>query len=66
MNLERFASILRQRRDELGVTQRHIASRLGVDQSTVARWELAERTPSGPHMVRLCHLLRISFDEVMA
>jgi transcriptional regulator with XRE-family HTH domain len=66
MNLERFASILRQRREELGITQQHIVSRLGVSQSTVARWELAERTPSGPHMLRLCHLLRISVEEVMA
>lgn len=61
----RLSALIRSRRSELGVTQEHIAGLLGVKQSTVARWELGERTPRGYQMLRLCRLLRIDPDEVL-
>lgn len=61
----RLAILIRSRRQELGVSQEHIAELMGINQSTVARWELGERTPSGFRMLKLCQLLRISYDEVL-
>jgi transcriptional regulator with XRE-family HTH domain len=61
----RLAVLIRSRRRALGVSQGHLARLMGVGQSSVARWELGERTPSGFHMLQLCRLLRISYDEVL-
>ena len=35
----------RERREQLGMTQGQLAERLGVDQGTVAHWELGTRMP---------------------
>jgi len=35
----------RERREKLGWTQEQLAERLGVDQGTVAHWELGTRQP---------------------
>lgn len=61
----RLAVLIRKRRHEMGVSQEHLANLMGIDQSTVARWELGERTPSGFRMLKLCRLLRINYDEVL-
>lgn len=62
--IDRLPSLLRERRTDLGFTQEHLASCLGVKQSTIARWEKGTRTPSGALMLRLCWLLRISYNEM--
>jgi len=36
-------------RKALGMTQREFAGRIGVNQSTLARWERGEREPKGKH-----------------
>jgi site-specific DNA recombinase len=41
-----------RRRSALGLTQKESAQRLGVDPSTLARWERGEREPAGEHLVR--------------
>jgi predicted ATPase/DNA-binding CsgD family transcriptional regulator len=44
---------LRERRLALGMSQRGLATALGVTVTTVARWERGERAISGPVIVRL-------------
>jgi transcriptional regulator with XRE-family HTH domain len=44
---------LRQRREQMMLTQVELAQRLGVAANTVARWERDERTPSAPRMLRV-------------
>ena len=38
-------TVARKRRERLGLTQGQLAERLGVDQGTVAHWELGTRKP---------------------
>ena len=47
---------LKRRRRQLGLTQRQLADRLGVTETTVARWERGERRISEP-VSRLLALL---------
>jgi len=52
-----WAERLVQGRKSMGVTQRQAAKRIGVDMSTLARWERAEREPIGEFAVRARHFL---------
>lgn len=61
-----LASLIRERREHLGLTQRFVAEKIGIDQTTLARWENGQRTPSGPQLIRLIAYLRFSEDELEA
>jgi transcriptional regulator with XRE-family HTH domain len=50
--------LLRAMRRRRGWTQQDVASRVGVRQSAVARWERAEARPSATHLHALC----VAFD----
>ena len=47
------------RRKELGITQRNFAVELGIDPSTLARWERGERKPKGRVATKIEDLTKI-------
>jgi len=49
-------SPLRRWRRKHRVTQEALAQRCGVTTNTVARWEQADRIPSGPHVRKLIEI----------
>lgn len=53
-----------QRRKAIGLSQERLAEILGVDRSTVVRWERAETDPQPWHRPRLAAALKISVEEV--
>ncbi|MFC5183587.1 helix-turn-helix domain-containing protein [Actinomadura harenae] len=53
---------LAKRRRHLGFTQESLAVELGVDRSTIARWERGRCVPQPHHRARLCDLLQVSRD----
>ncbi|WP_433118386.1 helix-turn-helix transcriptional regulator [Micromonospora sp. CA-246542] len=57
---------LAQRRKATGLSQERLAEALGVDRSTVARWERAETDPQPWHRPRLAAALNLSIEEVVA
>jgi DNA-binding XRE family transcriptional regulator len=59
-----WAERLVRHRITLGLTQRTSAQRIGVDQSTLARWERGEREPSGALAVRATCFLCTAVVEV--
>jgi transcriptional regulator with XRE-family HTH domain len=54
---EDWAPRLVQCRTILGLTQKESAHRMGVDPSTLAKWERGERVPAGKYAVRAERLL---------
>jgi transcriptional regulator with XRE-family HTH domain len=54
---DRWSDRLINCRTALGISQKHAAERIDVDQSTLARWERGEREPSGPFEVRALRFL---------
>lgn len=52
-----WADRLRSSRRNLGLLQERLAGLLGVDESTVARWERGSRQPGREHLERLKALL---------
>jgi tetratricopeptide (TPR) repeat protein/transcriptional regulator with XRE-family HTH domain len=55
---------LAQRRKALGLTQRGLADLLGVERSTVVRWEHGETEPLPWIRPRLARALRVSVDQL--
>ena len=56
--------LLAQRRQAAGLTQEALAERLGVDRSTVVRWEAATSNPQPWLRSRLADTLGVSPDEL--
>ena len=44
---------IRERREELGLSQAELARRLGVSQSTVGNYEAGISSPNGENLLRL-------------
>jgi len=53
-----LAEHLVRQRTSLGLSRRRAAERLGVDVSTLARWELGEREPTGAALARVNSFLK--------
>ncbi len=55
---------LAHRRKMVGLSQERLAEAVGVDRSTVVRWERAETEPQPWHRPKLAAVLRISLEEL--
>lgn len=55
-----FGEYFRSRREDLGLSQREAAKRLGVSTNTVARWERGSALPTSQRAASLRDLLGIS------
>lgn len=55
---------LAQRRKAVGLSQERLAEVIGVDRSTVVRWERADTDPQPWHRPRLADALRISVETL--
>ncbi|QOC95290.1 helix-turn-helix domain-containing protein [Micromonospora craniellae] len=55
---------LAQRRKAIGLSQECLAVSLGVDRSTVVRWERADTDPQPWHRPRLAAALRLSIEDL--
>ncbi|MBQ0900543.1 helix-turn-helix transcriptional regulator [Micromonospora sp. U21] len=55
---------LAQRRKAVGLSQERLAEALGVDRSTVVRWERAETDPQPWHRPHLAAALSLSIEEL--
>jgi transcriptional regulator with XRE-family HTH domain len=55
---------LAQRRKAIGLSQERLAETLGVDRSTVVRWERADTDPQPWHRPRLAAALKVSIEDL--
>ncbi len=57
---------LAQRRRAVGLSQERLAEVVGVDRSTVVRWERADTEPQPWHRPNLAHALKVSVEDLAA
>ncbi len=57
---------LRNRREELGISQEEMAARLGVDRTTYVRYETGLRTPPLPVAIRIAEILQSNVHILFA
>ena len=58
--MEKISEKIKILRTKLGVTQKHIASILGVDRSTYTYYELGKTVPNWPMIKRIAKVFKIS------
>ncbi|MBM6613848.1 helix-turn-helix transcriptional regulator [Desemzia sp. RIT804] len=56
---------IKQRRNELGITQDNLADRINVARSTISNWEIGRNYPDIQTIVLLSDELDISLDELL-
>ena len=57
---------LQQIRKGKKMTQQALATRLGVDQTTVSKWEKNETFPRKDTLKQIAEILQCSLDELVA
>lgn len=58
-------SRLRQRRDELKMSQEDLGAAVGVDGMTVSRWERGESLPQRRHWPKLLEVTSLSIVDLL-
>lgn len=62
-----MSGLIKQRRAEMGISQRKLATRIGVSDAYIAQLETRERTnPSLDVLRRLAKALKLSIAELVA
>jgi len=60
-----FGSKLKELRSQHGMTQKQLATKLGVTKSVVSYYELAERYPSPEILIRIADIFHVSSDYLL-
>lgn len=60
-----FQERLRELRIEQSLSQRELAKLTGLDQSTITRYELGERTPNMFGLIALAEIFKVSIDYLV-
>ena len=61
-----FAFTLRKLRAEKGLTQRQLANRMIVNNTTISRWESGSRLPDAAMMTRLSKVLEVDIGTLLS
>jgi len=54
-----------ERLESMGLSSSRLASELGVSRQAVSKWMKNEKFPRPEKLLRLAHLLKLSFDEIV-
>lgn len=55
---------IKQKREALNITQKQLADRLGVERSTVAKWEAGAAFPAAAKLPKLAEVLGCSVADL--
>lgn len=66
MNQIKIGKFIAERRKKRGFLQKDVASRLGVSEKTVSKWECGNGLPEAVFMEPLCKILGITVNELLA
>ena len=55
---------IRELREQMGITQRELGTRMGVDCTAVTKWETEVALPRARQLPRLAQVLGCSIDEL--
>ena len=57
---------IKQKREALGITQKQLAEKMGIERSTVAKWDAGAAFPSAAKLPKLAEVLGCSVADLFA
>lgn len=57
---------IKQKREALNITQKQLADRVGVERSTVAKWEAGAAFPAASKLPKLAEVLGCTVGDLFA
>ena len=61
----KFASILKDLREEKGLSQQQLADKLNISQSAIAKWELSKTEPTASALLTLSKFFNVSVGQLL-
>ena len=61
-----FSRRLKEKRLEMGLTQKELGDLLGASKTIVCNWEKAKKKPSSKNMIQLSKILNASMEHLIA
>jgi len=61
----KFSEILRELREEKGLSQKQLSNIVGISQSSVAKWELSKVEPSAGALITLANFFGITVGQLL-
>ncbi|MGN1410248.1 MAG: helix-turn-helix domain-containing protein [Eubacteriales bacterium] len=55
----------KENREKTNITQEQLASQLGIDRSTVAKWESGQSKPRADMLIKLSRIFGCTIDELL-
>lgn len=65
MNLDTISDRIKRRRKELKLTQKELATFIGISAASVTQWELGYTSPSGKNLWKLSEILKCEVDWLL-
>ena len=60
--IKNLPSCIKSRRQNIGMTQKQLAEKVGVTDVTISRWESGQREPIASDFLRLCEVLGMELE----
>ena len=64
-NTAKIVEKLREKRKQLGLSQKELASRLGISNSRVSNWEQGINRPDADMLADICRVLEVSPSDLL-
>lgn len=65
MAKQKLSSYMKSRRENIGMTQKELAKKIGVTDVTISRWESGQREPTWTYFLKLCVELGMKAEDFM-
>ena len=66
MNQEKIGTFISGARNQLGLTQKELAEKIGVSDKTISKWECGKSMPDISYLDTLCNSLCINMNELIS
>lgn len=65
MNKEQFGKLLAQLRKRENISQKEMAGKLGINPSTLCKWEQGHSYPEISYLTQITDILHVSYEDIL-